>query len=108
MLDSKYNMICTLLKLKENPQSVRPISRILQEKQFRKKRKKPIFYYMRLRDLEKKYRLKLEELKKKQKDVVGSDDQLEFKLRLLRTKNRLDQIRIQMRIKRDVKDLKSF
>ena len=74
----------------------------------RKRRKKPVFYYYRLRKREK-------ELMKMYKDAIDAEKKekdpkkrVEKRIKVQAYKNRIDQNRIQQRIKKTIKHLETF
>lgn len=84
------------------------VDSLLLEDKKKRKRKKPIFYYTRLGFQEKEYLQKWKDLLQREREEHDPKKKMEIHLMVLRTKNRLDQIRIQRKIKKNVKQLKSF
>lgn len=81
---------------------------ILLEKEKRKRRKQPVFYYYRLRKREKDLQKKYKDAQAAEKKEKDPKKRLARKIHVMAYKNRLDQNRIQQRIKKNIKNLKSF
>jgi hypothetical protein len=84
------------------------VNQFLLEDKKKKPRKKPVFYYYRLKGQEKEYLLQWKALLEKERKEHDPHKKLVLHIMAMQKKNKLDQIRIQMRVKKNVKNLKSF
>ena len=81
---------------------------ILLEKEKRKRRKQPTFYYYRLKVREKDLMKKYKDAQAAEKKEKDPKKRFARHINVQAYKNRIDQNRIQQNIKKKVKNLKSF